>query len=593
MRESFRYRRLLTLPLAVGLGFQQGQRRCPTSSGGTLHFEVLTGRNVPTKKLAMGEVWFFLRPDTWDDFGYRTSFDLLVMSDRSLRSLGRVKIAHMDQQQGPSPLPVGIFESLADVSDGRWFSVGQDDVYYDNIRMFGTLLASEVHTRLHDLAFSCRPETTPRWVGPRLDSVLSLDVTTVSLLRTVQKQSVRGQFQRIATGGARLTPYAFQYLPTDAAQVLSFSVRPRSNPPSNIHVLIGPNGVGKSTLLHDLALSVTHPGLYAASLTREALEQKGGVDLHRPLPGAIRFNSTNYQDNFGFVNVVSVTFSAFDRLAGQFEIPYEADTEAPKTTNADWRLNRSHPGSAKQIHIGLFKRAGSRGKSHAELSDEFVASFTEVVASEQLYLWHSCLNMLGRDPHVSAAITTITSAAWDTNPTPAQLSELGERFAELSSGHAIVLLTVTQLVQHVAERSLVLIDEPESHLHPPLLASLVQTLSHLLTQRNGVAVIATHSPVVLQEVPCSCVYKLSRWGGLRGERPSIQTYGENVGVLTHEVFGLEVRTSSFHAAIEEAVSRYDSFQEVLNHFNGELGSEGKGLARILLALKSDDESEVS
>ncbi|MFD7630846.1 AAA family ATPase [Streptomyces sp. NPDC059851] len=73
------------------------------------------------------------------------------------------------------------------------------------------------------------------------------------------------------------------------------------------------------------------------------------------------------------------------------------------------------------------------------------------------------------------------------------------------------------LIEHVAERSLVLIDEPESHLHPPLLASFIQTLSRLLTERNGVAVVATHSPpVVLQEVPRSCVYKLSGGGPAGG-----------------------------------------------------------------------------
>ncbi len=40
----------------------------------------------------------------------------------------------------------------------------------------------------------------------------------------------------------------------------------------------------------------------------------------------------------------------------------------------------------------------------------------------------------------------------------------------MSSGHAIVLLTVTKLVARVEEKTLVLIDEPESHLHPPLLS---------------------------------------------------------------------------------------------------------------------------
>jgi predicted ATP-dependent endonuclease of OLD family len=103
-----------------------------------------------------------------------------------------------------------------------------------------------------------------------------------------------------------------------------------------------------------------------------------------------------------------------------------------------------------------------------------------------------------------------------------------------------VLLTITRLVETVAEQSLVLLDEPEAHLHPPLLASFVRALSNLQTERNGVALIGTHSPVVLQEVPRSCVWKVSRWDRHPPERPALETYGENVGVLTHEIFGLEV-----------------------------------------------------
>ena len=50
-------------------------------------------------------------------------------------------------------------------------------------------------------------------------------------------------------------------------------------------------------------------------------------------------------------------------------------------------------------------------------------------------------------------------------------------FKELSSGHAIILLTITKLVELVDDRTLVLLDEPEGHLHPPLLSAFVRTLS--------------------------------------------------------------------------------------------------------------------
>lgn len=60
-------------------------------------------------------------------------------------------------------------------------------------------------------------------------------------------------------------------------------------------------------------------------------------------------------------------------------------------------------------------------------------------------------------------------------------------------------------------KTLVLIDEPESHLHPPLLSAFIRALSDLLLDRNGLSIIATHSPVVLQEVPKRCVWKINRF----------------------------------------------------------------------------------
>lgn len=152
-------------------------------------------------------------------------------------------------------------------------------------------------------------------------------------------------------------------------------------------------------------------------------------------------------------------------------------------------------------------------------------------------------------------------------------------------------MSITRLVEFVEEKSLVIVDEPEGHLHPPLLAAFVRALSDLLINRNGVAIVATHSPVVLQEVPRSCVWKLNRAGReARADRPDIETFGENVGVLTREVFGLEVTQTGFHKLIaERSVGR--SYEEVLDLFSQQLGAEGRGLARALSLLPPDIDDE--
>ena len=49
-------------------------------------------------------------------------------------------------------------------------------------------------------------------------------------------------------------------------------------------------------------------------------------------------------------------------------------------------------------------------------------------------------------------------------------------FLTYSTGHKIALLIVTGLLANMEPYSLVLVDEPETHLHPPLLAALMHAL---------------------------------------------------------------------------------------------------------------------
>jgi ATPase subunit of ABC transporter with duplicated ATPase domains len=162
--------------------------------------------------------------------------------------------------------------------------------------------------------------------------------------------------------------------------------------------------------------------------------------------------------------------------------------------------------------------------------------------------------------------------------------DLPDIFRKFSSGHKIVLLTVTRLVEAVVEKTLVLLDEPEAHLHPPLLSAFVRALSDLLTNRNGIAVIATHSPVVLQEVPRSCVWKLQRVGNkMSAKRPERETFGENVGTLTDEVFGLEVTATGFHKMLSDVAQEFTTYEEALAEFGGQLGAEGRAILRAKMA----------
>ena len=275
-----------------------------------------------------------------------------------------------------------------------------------------------------------------------------------------------------------------------------------------------------------------------------------------------------------FENIVSVTFSAFD--------PFEP---------LPVRQNRSE--GVRYQYIGLKKTTPAADgsprapKTPGNLGRDFAASVKLVTGQiPKLERWRKALSVLEADPIFREA--NIAALA-DQSDEDEVKNEAAQVFAKLSSGHKIVLLTITRLVETVEEKTLVLLDEPEAHLHPPLLSAFVRSLSDLLSNRNGVALIATHSPVVLQEVPMRCVWKLRRSGReVAIERPDVQTFGENVGILTREVFALEVTDTGFHQLLAQAVETSPDYDDVVESFSDQLGAEARAIVQGMIASREEN-----
>jgi len=377
-------------------------------------------------------------------------------------------------------------------------------------------------------------------------------------MRSVKETTVLGEFSRIISGAVPLTPYDFKYVgPTQLSSEhepieLAFQVVPGSNPPSNIHVLIGRNGIGKSFLLN---------AMIRALVTKEGNEAEDG-----------RFHDEdilNVEGNI-FAAVVSVTFSAFDK--------FEPLTDRQVTQEG-----------VTYAYVGLKNKRRSKNddpgvKDLSALAREFSLSAQQCVSDSRLQRWQRALDMLESDPIFR--IARISELA-DIQSIDEFKKIAASKFRNLSSGHKIVLLTITKLVELVRERSLVLLDEPEAHLHPPLLSAFVRALSDLLNNRNGVAIIATHSPVVLQEVSAECTWQLERHNTLMtAQRPEAETFAENVGILTHRVFGLEVEEAGFYNLLRDSVIEEGDYDAIMAKYGSRIGSEGRGLVRSLIALQN-------
>jgi predicted ATP-dependent endonuclease of OLD family len=96
---------------------------------------------------------------------------------------------------------------------------------------------------------------------------------------------------------------------------------------------------------------------------------------------------------------------------------------------------------------------------------------------------------------------------------------LVEHMRSLSAGHQILLFVLTNLMATIRTGSLVLFDEPELHLHPNMLTSLMRLLHEVLQDFDSYAILATHSPQVLQEIPARSIRILERDGSVPDQRP--------------------------------------------------------------------------
>lgn len=476
----------------------------------------------------------YLTKDRWDDYTFKTQFYAIYVDTKGAQiELGAVKIARLGMGDGHATTELP--RSFARLDDTH-FSVANDDEYYRQLLTLPEKVRASILDGLRDMAWD---PSIFRVAGHE-------DVTVVSLLRELSASNVRGHLNRLIHKLPPLTPYALSYVLPDGTNLLTFEVSPNSSPPSNVHVLIGRNGVGKTHLLGGMARSLVGPA----------------VDAGRGHQVDGQFNTPDE-----ISNVVSVSFSAFDT----FLALDERDTR------------RS---DIKYAYVGLKSPEGvasGADRDPDQLARDFAQSLRVCVSDSRRHRWQRAVTALNADPNFRDADLLRLAD-------PERSQDLAEAafnaFKDLSSGHSIVLLMLTRLVEKVSEKTVVLLDEPESHLHPPLLSAFIRALSDLLRDRNGVAILATHSAVVLQEVPSTCVWTIVRAGDVWNVvRPTIETFGENVGVLIHEAFGLEVQETGFYRMLKDAVEELDSVDAVREHFGGALGAEAEALVRTRVLLR--------
>jgi len=479
--------------------------------------------------------------DNWDDFGYKTTFHVtLHLSVEAIYDLGNIKIINTGQTSGYTDIPRQPFEEL----QGGYASLGADLDYYERVYKLGRDVFEPYFKGLRDVAFDDEIKA----------SVEDSEAYRVSLLRFGGAERTIGDAARLLRAPSlpakrRSAGFKVKFKTKVArrsnAFTIDFDFRRRGRLPNRINALIGYNGTGKTRLLSNLAIVASG---YGYGSKEDLLENAAGRFVGTAPP---------------FKTVVVVSYSAFDT----FVIPGRTEEEKERLQESGEIFG--------YVYCGLRERSDDvapngeqtyRLRTPAEIETEFMSALERVRQANRLENLLEILNPLLHDPSFQLIGLTQLYANEDD-------VELRELFRGLSSGHKVILKIVTELTAHISgdEPTLVLIDEPETHLHPPLLAAFLKSVRACLESFDGYAIIATHSPVVLQETPAKYVQVLRRTADQnRIMQPNVETFAESIGVITQEVFNLGDGSTDWHETLR-TMARRNSLEEIEEVFGRKLG----------------------
>lgn len=479
--------------------------------------------------------------DNWDDYGYKTTFHVsLYRTSKQKISLGTIKVLHREQQGGYTPMPQGMFTSLTD----DHASLGSGLEYYEELYKLGPDIFRPYFEGIRDVVFDDHIKAEFEDTEGYRVSLLRFSgaeraiVDAAKLLKAAQARPKRRK------SGFKVK-FKTKVGSSSNSFTIDFDFRRHRRLPNRINALIGYNGTGKTKLLSNLAIVASG---YGYTSKEELLDDAAG-----------RFVGTHPR----FKTVVVVSYSPFDT----FVIPGNTDQEK--------ELIQERGEIFGYVYCGLRERSDAesdydepsyRLRTPNELEREFLDALQRVRKAEREDAFLDVLKPLLHDASFQRIGVTQLYANRDNK-------ELKKLFRSLSSGHKIVLKILTELTAHIAksEPTLVLIDEPETHLHPPLLAAFLKSVRTCLEAFDGYAVIATHSPVVLQETPSKYVHVLRRIVDQNQvASTSVETFAESIGVITQEVFNLDDGSTDWHDTLR-TLARIYTVEQIDEAFGRRLG----------------------
>lgn len=449
--------------------------------------------------------------DRWNDYCYMTTFHVVFCDDtgKCIR-IGDVKIYYYDYDKNRTEsygqAVSGVIGDNITQLSEKFCSLGQSLNYYQSLKNNCPDDYLDILKRLNDIAIN----------QDLRNKFIEEDGVQTSLLRDSSAEKAINEAETLLRTNQLIEKdVSFSYFAkvpynTDRTQ-LSFNFKKNENLPYRINALIGKNGVGKTQILSKLAESLS-------GITANISEKEASFKGKRPPVD----------------KVISISYSAFDEFRKRV---------------ADGNEYRDN----SYAYCGIQSEHGTL--SLEELKHNFIKALKNIKERGRLESWKSIMQELIEKEHINL-IEQVSDGEIDS--------------IHWSSGQYILLCTMTEVIATIEKESILLFDEPEIHLHPNAIANTLRMLYKLLEEFDSYAIFATHSPLIVQEIPSRCVQILSRIDNiLTVRKPELECFGENVTNITNDIFDVNGSESKYKTILNN-LSNKMSFEDVLNVFDGAL-----------------------
>lgn len=472
--------------------------------------------------------------DDWNDYSYHSWFALWYCIDKdNIQCIDELKIIKDDNSQNIyEELPKSFDTPLSD----EFCSLGISSNYYQRLLtvLQDKALTYEVLRYLRDVAVD---------VNIR-EKFENLDAYKVSLLRDYSSEKALKEARLILEERVLRDAFSFDYrftMPYNQQIKAQWHIDIAYNPQpfKRIFGLIGENGAGKTSMLR--------------RFTKDFMAKENKGFHTKPL-----FNSLNV--------ISSVASDKYLTSQPNNVVPYiyyHLDQNQENVQNIVRAVNRIATSkyivdkqSKVKIYLDFIKKVFKNDAVENYLSEMFVEKEQTEPYSEKRYILNE---------------------------------EILKSFLELlSSGQLHIFTMATFLIADMHLSSLVIIDEPEVHLHPSSIIDFMYFLYTLLQIFDSYAIIATHSPLIIREMLNTNVYKIIR---TKEDIPMVSridfdTFGEDIAVLYNKIFGYNESESIFSITVKHLISEGRDRADIENILTSTLPMNLNARLRIFDSLKN-------